>query len=225
MKILYMPMNFGLDMALAAKLAALTIMCAAGTMAQIPPYAEFQYATLTGSGNAVSISQIPVITGTGATKYVNMTLQFTVDYAGNLTVAPGYPQFTIAPMPVVSSFRAGQYVMAGSTQAATIAGPGATLGGATEWSLASTYTYPYTATWHVGPIASSPLAARLQKAGITSTAWSYGIAGGSGEGPTWSTNALIGVSQIGNTITIVSFTDGNGDHSQPVAQITYTLVP
>jgi hypothetical protein len=160
--------------------------------------------------------------------YLNMTLQFNVDHNGNLTIATGYPQFVPAPTEFVSSFKAGRYQQSGTSSVyyiATVAGPGVTTGGATEWTLANAYSYthPYTATWYVGPNSSSPIAARLQKAGITSTAWSYGIAGGSGLPYPWAYNSMIGVSQVGNTLTFVSFTDSSGDHSQPVDQITFTL--
>ena len=67
-------------------------------------------------------------------------------------------------------------------------------------------TYPSSATWYVGPIANSPLAARLKAAGITSTAWSYGVTGGEACYNNWPDNTLIGLSQTGNKLTIVSFT-------------------
>lgn len=103
-----------------------------------------------------------------------------------------------------------------------------------EWSLsaatgADACTFPGSATWYVGPIASNPLAARLNKVGITSTAWSYGVIGASNNcGGRWASGNLIGVSQVGDTVTIVSLTDGGyggRDYSTPLDQITYTLVP
>lgn len=195
-----------------------------------PPYALMQYSTLTGSGNAITASWIPIVTSKG-TIYKDLTLLFNVDSSGNLTLATGYPHIAPAPPPVVYSFRAGKYV--GPTTICNnmlinIAGPGWASGGATEWSLeaasgAGGCTYPYSATWYVGSIANSPLAARLKKAGITSTAWSYGV-GGTPYGGDWGPDSLLGFSQIGNTLTIVSFSlDGSIDHSEPVAQITYTL--
>jgi hypothetical protein len=101
-------------------------------------------------------------------------------------------------------------------------------GGITQWTGAGVGSCGYTATWYTGPIASNPLAARLSKAGITSTAWSYGVglvcnlSYGSYAG---SSNSLIGVSQVGNTLTFVSFTSSNTDTNLPVGQITYTLAP
>ena len=202
-----------------------------------PPYALFQFASITGSGNVVTAAWVPVVTASGATVYKNVTLQFNVDSAGNLTLASGFPHVIPAPVVQVSSFMTGNYVgpsnVGGGKALITVSGPGVTSGGATEWSLAAApgawgSTYPASATWYVGPMTSSPLATRLQAANITSTAWSYGVVGSASwtvDG-TWNTNTLIGVSQVGNTITIVNFTDNNSrDHNVPVDQVTYTLVP
>jgi len=211
-------------------IVAAVLVFVAQAQAPTPPYAEFQYAALTGSGNTITATQVPVVLAGGVTVYENVTLQFNSDANGNLTLASGYPQIIPAPSQIASGFKAGNYVASSTNANATIAvnGPGATDGGATEWSLSSVagsyaYTYPSSATWYVGPIASNPLAARLSKAGITSTAWSYGV-GSAYNTNNWGTNTLIGVSQVGNSITIVSFTSsGPTDHNVPVDQITFTL--
>lgn len=198
------------------------------------PYALFQFSTLTGFGDTVTATLVPVVTSTGVIVYKNVTLQFNVDASGNLTLAAGFPQVGPSPTPIVSSFHAGRYVgpstILGGNAIINISGPGVTVGGATEWTLAaasgaSPYTYPGTGTWYVGPIATSPLATRLKSAGITSTAWYYGVASASGDGCAWYTDALIGVSQVGNTLTIVNFSYCGTDYSVPQNQITYTLVP
>jgi hypothetical protein len=205
--------------------------------APTPPYALFQYASLTGSGNTITATQIPVVTATGVTVYENLTLQFNVDASGNLTIASGFPQIIPAPTLITSGFKTGTYVgpstILSGTALVAISGPGVTDGGATEWSLsaaagANSCTYPYSANWYVGSIANNPNAARLKAAGITSTAWSYGVGSASqcsGANNNWFDNALIGVSQVGNTITIVSFSFQSFDYSTPQAQITYTLQP
>ncbi len=201
-----------------------------------PPYAQFGNATLTASLNTMVASWVPVVTATGTT-YQNVTIVFSVDASGNLTIAPGYPQIVAAPSVIVSNFEAGTYagpssVFSGGALIA-VSGPGVTSGGATEWSLAAATgangcTYPTSATWYVGKLTNNPLYARIKAAGITSTAWSYGIIGSdqcSIDGGLWNTGALIGLSQTGNTITIVSFTSGTTDHNVPVDQISYTLKP
>jgi hypothetical protein len=207
-----------------------TAACTIAAHSQTPPYLLFQYSTLTSSGNAITATWVPVVTASG-TVYKDITLLFNLDSAGVLTLAPGYPAVVASPASLASSFKAGKYQGPGSMSnyVMTINGPGITTGGATEWSLAAVpgvpyYSYPISATWYVGPITSNPLAARLKAAGITSTAWSYGIANSACGCSQWLTNTLIGVSQTGNALTIVSFTS-NGDHSEPIDQITYTLTP
>jgi len=56
---------------------------------------------------------------------------------------------------------------------------------------------------------------------------SYGVGGSQcSTDAAWGFNTLIGVSQIGNSITIASFNRVNSNDSNiPVDQITYTLVP
>ena len=199
-----------------------------------PEYALFQYSSLTGSGNTITASWVPVVTAAGTTIYKNITLQFNVDASGNLTLIAGYPKVIPAPILVVSSFAAGNYASPSTVLSGkgliTVSGPGATDGGATEWSLAASpgadnNTYPSQATWYVGALADSPLANRLKAAGITSTAWSYGVGGITFGTAYWASNSLLGFSQIGNQLTIVSFTYGGTDHSTPVDSITYTLLP
>jgi len=206
--------------------------------AAVTPNSQFQYSALTGSGNTVLATRVPVVTSTGAIVYKDVTLLFAADANGGLTLAPGYPHVVDSPNLLVSSFKPGNYVgpstiLSGKAKI-TVSGPGITSGGVTAWSLAAPTgadycTYPSSATWYVGSIASNPLAARLKAAGITSTAWSYGVGNSrnncySNSGD-WQTNTLIGLSQIGNTITIVSFTNNGKDYAAPQDQITYTLAP
>jgi hypothetical protein len=193
--------------------------------------AAFQYSSLTGSGNTITATWVPVLTSKG-TIYKNITLLFQLDSAGNLTIAPGYPKVAGAPAITVSAFKAGKYVaptnVLNGQAIINVSGPGVGTGGATQWSLAAATgangcTYPGSAIWFVGPMAGTPLAPRLKAAGITSTAWSYGVIGGTVCWAEWSTNALIGFSQIGNTLNVVSFTRNGVDKNEPVDQVTYTL--
>jgi hypothetical protein len=197
--------------------------------APVAPYSLFEYSALTGSGNAITASYVPVTLANGTTIYKNLTIQFAVDSSGNLTIATGYPIVTAAPTLLVTSFAPGTYVgpSSDSNYTITVAGPGVTSGGATEWSFATPSganyaTYPGTGTWYVGPFTSNPLYSRLKAAGITSTAWSYGVSTSYYDYTNWPTNGIIGVSQIGNTITFMSFTNNNGvDRSTPYDTITY----
>jgi hypothetical protein len=201
--------------------------------AQTPPYAEFQYSTLTASGNTITGTMLPVVT-TNGTSYVNVVMQFDVAADGTLTIAPGYPQIAPSPRPSTRNFLAGNYVgpSADANYDITVFGPGVTAGGATEWSLATStgatcYTTPTTATWYVfsGPMAQNPLAGYLKKAGITEAtygAYSWGITGDQCA-PTvnWATENLIGLSQTNGALTILNFTYNGVYQSQPADQITY----
>lgn len=207
------------------------------------PSAAFQFATITGIGNTITASRVPITISPGKTIYKNITFKFNLDPEGNLFLPEGNPQIEDAPQLVISSFRAGKYngpgsVLSGKTPV-YIDGPGALAGGAASWSLSSAAgadvcVYPGSATWYVGPIESNPVAARLRSAGITSPAWSYGVASGPefsqrcGNGTQitnglWETGTLIGVSQSGVAVTIASFTNNRRDSAAPVAQITYRL--
>lgn len=210
------------------------------------PYALFQSATITGAGNTITASRIPIVIAPGNTIFKNLTIQFDVDPDGNLTIASEYPQIFDAPALQVSTFKAGSYTGPGSVfdgkMPAYVDGPGPTDGGATSWSFstadgADRCAYPSSATWYAGPMENTPVAARLKRVGVTSTAWSYGVASGPGYQTSctnpqyifgshkWEPGTLIGVSQSGNAITIASFTELGKDYSAPVAQITYRLVP
>jgi hypothetical protein len=201
----------------------------------VTPYAPFQYSSLTGSNNTVTVSRVPVITSSG-TKYNDVTIQFTVSSTGVLALASGYPKVVASPTLITSGFVAGQYagppnVLSGKALI-NVSGPGVTTGNATEWTLvaasgSASTTYPCSATWYVGPLTSNPLYTRIKNAGITSTAYSYGVIGSAGcsaENNYWDPDTLIGLSQVGNTITISSYSfEGSGrDYNTPQDQITYT---
>jgi hypothetical protein len=206
-----------------------------------PPYALLQYSSLTGSGNTITATEIPVVAANGMTVYVNLVIQFNVDTNGVLSIAPNYPALTPAPTILTSGFRSGTYLGPSTYSAGkaliNVAGPGATDGGATQWSLsaasgANPCMFPTSATWYVGPLAASTYSARVQAAGITATGWSFGVGGGSdcsvGTNPgsvplAWLADSLLGFSQIGNTITIASFSFNGTDKSTPQDQIVYTL--
>ena len=204
--------------------------------AALTAYAQFQYATITGSTNILNVTMLPVVTAKG-TIYKNLTLKVNVDANGDVTFEA--PSIVNAKQILASSFKSGKYagpssVNDGKNQI-TVTGPGVVAGGTTVWSAVSSSdpsvcSNPVSGTWYVGPIANNPLAARLKKAGITSTAYSWGVAGnpngpgGCNPGLNWSNGSILGVSQTGNSITFSSFTsDASFDKNYPVDQITYTL--
>lgn len=197
---------------------------------------QMQYATIVGSGNTITATQVPVVTDTGVV-YQDLILQFDNDAYGGLTMTSGFPVSAPSPQLQTASFQQGNYKTAstvlGGKGLIAVSGPGVTVGGATAWSLstrdgADGCTYPRTVVWYVGPIESSPIAARLKKAGITSKFWSYGITGGGGclYQDAWGGNNIVGLSQIGNTLTIATFSgngSANADHPEPIDQLTFTL--
>lgn len=217
---------------LAACLAIVAIALTCVAQAQTPPSALFQNATLSGSGSTITATRVPVAISATLTIYVDIAMQFVADSNGNLTLAAGYPQIVPSPTLLTGSGKAGNYVGPGNLfngkGYVTVSGPGVGDGGTATWSLsaapgADAGTTPTSATWYVGPIANSPLAPRLSKAGITSTAWSYGVAGPGQR--YWTHGDLIGVSQTGNAVTIANFTLGSQtDFNAPQDQITFTLV-
>jgi hypothetical protein len=199
------------------------------------PYALFQYSTLSGSGNTVTITMVPVVNAAGTIYYKNVTLQFDVSTNGTLTL--GSTQVVLAPTPIISAFAAGRYVgpstIYSGNMIVNVSGPGVASGGVTEWGLsaasgATCYTYPATATWYVGPLADSPLAARVKAAGINTTATTmyFGVASPACfTSNYWDRDTLIGVSQVGNSLTIASFSYNGADYSTIQDQITYTVAP
>jgi hypothetical protein len=200
------------------------------------PQAEFQYSALTGSGNTMLATRVPAFDSDGNVYYWDVTVLFDVESDGKLKLDPAYPQIVKSPGPLVSAFKAGNYVgpstILGGKALITVTGPGVTTGGATEWSLAASpgadpCTYPNMAQWYVGPLANNPEAPRLKAAGITSTAYWYGVGGSNCETDeyTWLQNTLMGFSQIGDTLTIVSFTRNGSDYNTVQDTIIYTLKP
>jgi hypothetical protein len=199
----------------------------------IAPHADFQESTLTSSTNAITATRVPVADSTGAIHYRNITLLFDVADSStdgvSVTLASGYPTVVTSASPIlVNGFVAGTYAAPNGAKI-VVSGPGIASGGATEWSLAqsgTTCAFPFSATWYVGPITSNPLYTRLKKAGITSTAYSYGLLGTNSTcgGNDWDGGNILGFSQTGTTLTILSFSFAQEDSSTPIAQLTYSLV-
>jgi hypothetical protein len=212
---------------------ALAVVLAVSAQAQtttVTPHADFQDATLTSTTNTIDATRVPALDSTGKLHYWNIQIVFDTAADGTLTLATGYPIITQAENPLTADFKAGTYVASNGAKI-IVSGPGVTSGGATEWSLAQSGTicsFPYSATWYVGALTSNPLYARIKTDGITSTAYSYGLLGTSSScgSQWWDSGALLGLSQTGNALNIVSFSnDGSDDSITPQAQITFTYEP
>jgi hypothetical protein len=201
------------------------------------PYAQLQYSTLSASGNTLNLTMVPVVQSNGVTVYKNLTIPLKVaeTIKGTTyteTVTAGAVTETTFPLTYVANFKAGPYTGpgGGKAQEITLVGPGVVVNGATEWSLSTTAgatgcTYPATATFYAGPLTSNPFYSRLKKAGITSTAYSYGLIGNGSNcfpGDAWYGGSIVGLAQTGNSLTIVSFTHaGTDDQSTPADEISY----
>lgn len=196
------------------------------------PSAAFQDATLTATVNTINATWVPVLTAAGTTIYKDLVLQFSVDSKGDVTLAK--LTSSIPPLPLYNHFEPGEYEgppQILSNMLANVSGPSVVTGTVSGWSLtaapgANGCTYPVSATWYVGPLTSNPYYARVEKAKIPaniSNGLSFGITSQYGCYSRWSENALIGVSQVGNTITIQSFSFDGTDSSSPQDEVTYTL--
>ena len=192
------------------------------------PAIQLQYASVVSAGSTFTISRAPVYTSTGALVYEDISLQLAVGANGQITIAAGYPKYVVSPALLTSGFAAGTYVgpegVDKEQMGFVLTGPGIGAG-VTEWTIKAAPTYdpctsPGDATFWVGPLANSPIAARLKQYNITSTDWSYGITGVQNCYQTeWGANTVMGLSRVGNTITVGVFSEGN----LPSYQYTYTL--
>lgn len=195
-----------------------------------PNNAYFEDATIVGGTNSITITRVPVSAG-GKTYYRDITIPFLVASDGSVIAQP-LDEVTSVVF-IDSALEAGTYagpatVLSGQAKIA-LAGPSVFENSYTEWTVSSISgaagcTYPASGAFYVVPaLSDNPIYSRLQKANITSMAWFYGTDNNVNCYNQWPPNGIIGVSQVGNTLTIASFSDNVGDHPNPVAQITYTL--
>jgi hypothetical protein len=206
-------------------------------VAHAQPAPLFQSATLTGSGNTITATRVPVALSATLIIYVDVTLQFNSDSNGNLTLASGFPQIVSSPALVTGNFTSGTFLgpttLFKGNGLIAVSGPAVLDAGATMWSLTTApgtdpSIYIASADWYVGPIATNPYATRISAAKITSTAYSYGIlTGGPNCATPWCSGALgnlVGFSQTGNVLSIATFSyNGESDQNTPYAVLTFTL--
>ena len=144
-------------------------------------------------------------------------MQFDVDgLTGKPTITPLFPTIVTSPSVTVGNFKPGTY-KDGRGDKYAVGGPNIVAGGRTSWSIAMLPNPSggfVNATWTTGPIAGHPNQASLTARTITSTAFSWGVMGASGNlygGPfwIWSQGAVIGASQTGNSLALHLFLDLN----------------
>jgi len=203
------------------------------------PSIALQYASIVGTGNTITISRAPVTKSDNTLAYEDITVQLAVGASGAITNASSSPKWVVSPNLIVAGFQAWTYLSSPSVDAGkmgfVLSGPGVATNG-TVWTISTAKgddacTVPGTASFFVGPLTSNPIYSRLKTAGITSTNMSYGTLGTQSCWPSgvsdnnWATNAIVGLSQVGNTITISSFSNNWGgmkDQKIPYDQLTFT---
>lgn len=210
-----------------AALAAATV--ALGAQAGNAQTVSAQGASISAAGNTIVAARVPVQVGTGAVKYFDVKITLTGTATGStptgVTVSgSSSPSATIN----TSGFSAGKYVD-GNGNVYYVNGPGVGPGGSTSWALTGstwkTGCQPLSATWYTDTGTNNPEAARLTTAGISTTAYNFGVLGSSSQcGTNWYSGTLVGASHAGNAIVISSFTwAGSKDYKTPVD--TITLIP
>lgn len=189
------------------------------------PTSYFGSALITGTNNRISITRVPVINSAGTVTYKDLTINFVVDSAGTLTFGPS----TIAASPslIASGFKAGTYKDARGNKY-SVGGPSVIPGTTrTAWSLAlisGPDATQFSIGWVTGPIAGHPNQASLTARSITSTAYSWGIAGAetyiSSSFPFYfwgDYGNVVGAAQAGNQISFHLFSNSDNIEDDSVS--------
>jgi hypothetical protein len=217
-------------------LSALGLICASGPADAASKPIYFDESSILGIGQTVTALRVPIETAAGTYIYKDVTIELNSDAKGDLTWATAEPITALSPPLATSNVRAGIYVSPTCSYCGIqIIGPTSIgNGGVGEWVIAPAPTTvvrneiagdspPNPAFFYTGPLAGSPLAARLRAAGLTSAQYVYGIVGTSCCGG-FNTNDLFGLRLVGNELVVALFTDNSGDHNIPVSQIIYTFL-
>jgi hypothetical protein len=193
-----------------------------------------QGASISAAGGTIVATRVPVQVGTGAPSYFDVTITLTGTAAGGLPAGIKVTG-TSAPSQIIETngFLQGTYKDA-ADNTYSVTGPGVGPDGATAWSLTLLSQGPgfpcelFGVAWYTATGANNPEAPRVTAAGITTTAYSFGLSGGAScAGSEFSNGALIGVAHSGSGITISSFSSiaaGKlADQDSPTS--TWTLTP
>ena len=156
----------------------------------------------------------------------------TVSGGGALTqTEPGLAEvqpLTVSPSkPVkVQQFKAGTYQGNDGSLVHVTGGGNALLEGVPVWTLTAIGGSGAltSAIWYEGLISDNPRERVIKRAGITSLDYAYGTSD-QGDGGSFGSGALLGATQTGDTLTIVSYHHGccsNG--REPTASLTYKFI-
>lgn len=196
------------------------------------PALLFEDSSVIGIGDTITALRLPVRTANGTFIFKDVTIVLEADSEGNLRWATARPIATLSPPLQTSNVRAGIYASATDKSAGLrITGPSAIgHGGVAEWAITvapgktAGRSPPNPAFFYTGPLSGSPLAARVQRVGLASSQYSFGVIGASqAPFPGFATNGLIGLRLIGNQLVIAAFSEDGRDHAEPVTEIVYTF--
>lgn len=175
---------------------------------------------VTGIGNSVLMTRVPVKSSTGVVSYHDITIQFDISANGTPSLTSGYPQFVLSPPLIINNFLAGNYLDSFGNKY-LVAGPGVLSGGRTKWTLNWVPPVGKTGaldlTWATGPITGSPFQGTLNYWSITNPAYSRSVVGtstgGTGGYPNppfnaYYSNRAFGAWQTGNQLEIHNFASG-----------------
>jgi hypothetical protein len=190
------------------------------------PRALLQLGTPQGLGNNLGITRIPVLDGSGVVKYYDVTIAFSVDSAGRLTINPSATKIALSPNLAVGAFVPGVYNGGPSGCEHTVGAPGIAGGGRIAGSIADSncglFSLIFNASWVSGPITGHPNEAVLRAAGISFQGYSWGILGDVGQDWQnfgWSPGDIVGVIQAGKQLIIHNF----GNDNKEDTSATFTL--
>ncbi|WP_411728103.1 hypothetical protein [Methyloglobulus sp.] len=191
-----------------------------------------QQATINGAADAVTLTRVPVMKADGIIIYKDISMFFNVDSAGNVTLPSALVQITPSPTINVGAFKPGTYNgydLAPQCGGHTfkVGSPGVGSGGQISGSIQrinGSNCDTFNASWTSGPITGHPHQAKLNAAGITSTAYNWGVMGTAG-GQTvvsgWKAGDIIGAVQTGNQLSLVNF----GVDNKADTVLAFTLCP
>jgi hypothetical protein len=200
------------------------------------PALFMQSATIKGAANALTLRRVPAQDADGKITYKDISMRFDVDAFGNVTLNTDSVKITPSPTLKVGEFKQGTYngyhacdILSPPRCDATfkVGSPGVGSGGRISGSIqriSGRDDDEFSASWTSGPIAGHPHEAKLNEAGITSTAYNWGVMGTAGshtQNSGWKAGDIIGAVQAGGNLTLVNFANDNKADST----LAFTLCP
>jgi hypothetical protein len=180
---------------------------------------------ISGAGNTVNMSRVPVRTSTGSILYKDIVIKFDVGATGTVALSAGFPTVTSSVALSTGNFRAGNYKdTLGHVYG--VQGPAALSGGRTKWTLAwvppAGKTGSFNLTWATGAVTGHPFEGVLKRYGITASTYSWGLVGQEATGTAgwvnppfggWATDYAFGAWQTGDQLELHVFGTGSTEYT------------